>query len=85
MSKKGMYKTITQKKESKLFVGNCRPISLLSNISKLFEKVIHNRLYQFLESKCIVNVYILFKNQFGFRKKHSTNHAIIDNSPNRKH
>ena len=60
------------KKDSKLLTGNYRPISLLSNISKIFEKVIHNRLYNFLESNKT-----LFKHQFGFRKKHNTNHAII--------
>ena len=60
------------KKDSKLLTGNCRPISLLSNLNKIFEKVIHYRLYRFLESKKS-----LYKHQFGFRKKHNTNHAII--------
>ena len=53
------------KKDSKLQVENYRPISLLSNISKIFEKTIHTRLYKFLEkTKCIYNF------QFGFRSKH---------------
>ena len=53
--------------------NNYRPISLLPNISKLFEKLIHNRLSKFLEeNKC------LFSKQFGFRNKHSTTHALID-------
>ena len=35
-------------------------------------KVIHSRMNKFLENhKCF------YKNQFGFRKKHSTNHALI--------
>ena len=53
--------------------NNYRPISLLPNISKLFEKLIKNRLSKFLEeNKC------LFSRQFGFINKHSTNYALID-------
>ena len=49
-----------------------RPISLLSNISKLIEKLLSNHLYSFLEqNNC------LFKYQYGFRNNHSTNHASI--------
>ena len=36
------------KKGSKLLCGNYRPISLLSNISKLLEKLMYARLYRFL-------------------------------------
>ena len=50
---------------------NYRPISLLSYLRKLIEKLIHSRLNIFIENdKCF------HKNQFGFRKKHSTNHAL---------
>ena len=60
------------KKDSKLLVSNYRPISLLSNINKILEKLMFNRLYSFLESKkCIYDL------QFGFRQKHSTNHALL--------
>ena len=60
------------KKDSKLKVANYRPISLLSNINKILEKLMFNRLYSFLESnKCIYDL------QFGFRQKHSTNHALL--------
>ena len=60
------------KKNSKLEVSNYRPISLLSNIDKSFEKLIHSRLIEFLEGK-----QILYYRQFGFRKDFSTNHAIL--------
>ena len=60
------------KKDNKLECNNYRPISLLSNIGKLIEKLLHKRLYFFLDqSKC------LFDSQFGFRPHHSTNHALI--------
>ena len=53
--------------------NNYRPISLLPNISKLSEKIMHTRLSKFSEdNKC------LFSKQFGFRNKHSTTHALID-------
>ena len=60
------------KKESKLICGNYRPISLLSNIIKLLEKLMYSRLYNFLN---IFNC--LSELQFGFRSKHSTSHALI--------
>ena len=52
--------------------NNYRPISLLSNLSKIFEKLMHTRIYNFLNKfNCIYEL------QFGFRNKHSTNHALI--------
>jgi hypothetical protein len=51
---------------------NYRPISLLSNISKIFEKCMFNRLSQYLEKHKV-----LYDLQFGFRKHHSTSHALI--------
>ena len=51
---------------------NYRPISIISNISKIFEKVIYRRIYNFLESHKIIS-----PTQFGFRKHHSTEHALI--------
>ena len=64
---------LIHKKGSKLEVGNYRPISLLSNINKLLEKVIHGRTYSFLEKfNCF------YKYQYGFKKGHSTNHVLIE-------
>ena len=60
------------KKGSKLQASNYRPISLLSNINKIFGKIIFSRLYSFLDKyECLYSL------QFGFRKKHSTEHALI--------
>ncbi len=52
--------------------SNYRPISLLSIFSKIFETLMHKRLYGFLEV-CEV----LYGMQFGFRTGHSTDHALI--------
>ena len=67
------------KKGSRLLVSNYRPISLLSNLNKILEKLMFTRMYKFLDDfKCI---YAL---QFGFIAKHSTNHALIDITENVK-
>ena len=65
---------------------NYRPVSILPIFGKIFEKVIYNRLYNFATSQNI-----LYDKQFGFRKSHSTGHAvnysisIIENSVKKKH
>ena len=64
---------IYKEKGSKCVSKNYRPISLLSNINKIIEKIMHLRLYNFLEEQDSIYDY-----QFGFRKNHSTNHALID-------
>ena len=52
---------------------NYRPISLLITISKVLEKLIYKRLYSFLN----VNG-TLFSSQYGLRKNHSCEHAILE-------
>ena len=51
--------------------SNYRPISILPLISKVFEKLIHARLYKFL-----TKYDILYQYQFGFREHHSTDLAL---------
>lgn len=60
-------------KGNKQLYENYRPISLLSAFSKIMEKLIYNKIFDFL-----VRYEILFKSQFGFRKGHNTTHATID-------
>ena len=50
---------------------NYRPISLLITVSKVLEKIIYKRTYNFL-----VSTNQLYQSQYGFRKKHSCEHAI---------
>ena len=57
---------------SKTDVSNYRPISLLSIFSKLFEKAMHIRVYDFLQNNGSLN-----DHQFGFRKQRSCEHALL--------
>ena len=53
-------------------IKNYRPISLLPAFSKIFEKVMFTKIMSFLNSQKI-----RYKNQYGFRPKHSTIHPLI--------
>ena len=63
---------IFKNKGSNPSVDNYRPISLLSNIDKIFEKLVYSRVSSYLDQH-----QILSDRQFGFRKKHSTQLALI--------
>ena len=65
------------KKDSKLNYSNCRPISLLSSIEKILEKLMYKRLYAFLDYNNII-----YDLQFGFRQQYSTSHALINITEN---
>ena len=54
-------------------VNNFRPISLLSIFDKIIEKLMHKRLYEFFEEHNI-----LYEFQFGFRKRMSTGHSLVE-------
>ena len=58
------------KKGQKTNVNNYRPISLLPVLSKILEKIVHNRLYSFLSQPNF-----FYDLQFGFTKNHFTSHA----------
>ena len=47
-----------------------RPVSILPNISKIYEKLIYNQLYDYFED-------ILSPSQCGFLKGHSTRHCLL--------
>ena len=60
-------------KDDKAKTDNYRPISLLSSISKIFEKVVYKQLY-----RCFTQNKLFYDSQYGFRAKHSTELATVE-------
>ena len=61
---------------AKLSNNYYRPISLISSFSKILEKLILKRLMNFFDKHKVIHLH-----QYGFRNKHSTEHAILDILP----
>ena len=59
------------KKDDSFQVSNYRPVSILSSLSKVLERLVYNRLYCFLTENGLLN-----QDQYGFRKYHSTDLAL---------
>ena len=53
-------------------LGDYRPISVIPCFSKILEKIMYNRPYKHLKQEDI-----LYKKQFGFQQKQSTEHAVL--------
>ena len=53
--------------------NNYRPVSLLSNFNRIFEKIMYNRVKDYIDRQNL-----LYSSQYGFRKGHSTQQAILD-------
>ena len=75
------------KNENPELFANYRPISILPSISKILERLMYNRLHNFLAEHNIIS-----KKQYGFMENYSTYMAIIDlvdkissNIDNKKH
>ena len=60
------------KSDDSMSFNNYRPVSVLCVLSKIFEKIMYNRVAAFLEI-----FKILHDNQYGFRKKSSTHVALL--------
>ena len=60
------------KKDDDRSFGNYRPISLLSSISKFFERVAFNQLYENFKSNSL-----LYESEYRFRKLQSTELAEL--------
>lgn len=52
---------------------NYRPVSVLNAMSKILERIMYDRLVTYIEK-----LDLMYNKQYGFRKGHSTDHAIID-------
>ena len=65
------------KSESRVACKNYRPISLLSNLGKIIEKLMHKRLHSFLETQ---NCF--YPAQFGFQLNMSTNNTLMSITEN---
>ena len=61
------------KSEGNEYLTNYRPISVVVCFSKILERIMYNRLYEHLTKNNL-----LFDKQFGFRKFHSTEHALME-------
>ena len=59
-------------KDERTDIKNYRPISCLPLINTIIEKLLHKRFIDYLESNDI-----LFPDQYGFRKNHSTSDAVL--------
>ena len=53
--------------------GNYRPISVLPIFSKVLERIVYNRTYEYFKENDM-----LFSKQFGFQVNNSTHHAILN-------
>ena len=58
------------KKNCKRDKENYRPVSILSNFSKVHEKSLYSQLYTYFQN-------ILFLSQCGFSKGYSTQHCLL--------
>ena len=61
------------KSGDKSIISNYRPISILPSFSKIFEKLVYNRLINYLNKYCVLS-----NNQYGFRSNYSTSLAILE-------
>ena len=61
------------KKNSKEKIENHRPVSVLSNLGKIFENLMYDRLRSFF-----TRYSLLSNRQYGFRKNRNTEHEIME-------
>ena len=60
----------THKKKDKSVIENCRPISILPTLSKIYERCMFDQMYKYFDQ-------ILSKYQCGFRQGYNTQHCLL--------
>ena len=65
------------KNGSKTELNNYRPISVIPTVAKIFEKIIYDQLYQYLNENGLLN-----SGQSGFRSQHCTLTALLETNDN---
>ena len=61
------------KKDNTHLIENHCPISILPSISKVFEKSVYDQIYAYFTQHAYLS-----NSQYGFRKDHSTEYAILE-------
>ena len=69
---KAAYITPVPKKGNNDDVSNFRPVSVLPVVGKVFERLVHNQLYSYLQEHKMLD-----SAQFGFRPGHSTQDTLV--------
>ena len=65
--------TLLYKQDDRGDVNNYRPISVIPIVAKVFERIVYEQLYAYLEEHDILR-----QNQSGFRANHSTATALLE-------
>ena len=63
----------TYKSKERNLINNYRPISVLPALSKIFDRVVKERLFKHMR-----NLNILYESQYGYKHQHSTVNAITE-------
>ena len=61
------------KKNEDFLFCNYRPVSLLPGVSKVFERILYNQMYEYF-----TKLKVFYKSQYGFRQFHSTELATLE-------
>ena len=62
-----------KKADDETDTSNYRPISLLSNVNRIFENIMYGTMTDFIEKQSL-----LYSSQYGFRQAHLSQHAILN-------
>lgn len=61
------------KKNENYMFDNYRPVSVLSSVSKVYERIMHDQIYNHFNG-----LNLFYNSQYGFRSNHSTEYALLE-------